>query len=267
MNSVAQKTLFETYRVNAFQGFRPPDWRDLGWSAYSQHDEDGYLLYIFSALGFNTRRVVEVCCGNGRESNTANLLLNHRCTGALFEGSEALATVARQFYSEHSATAFWPPAIVCDWITAENIDGLITEAGIVGDIDLLSIDIDGIDYWLWDRIGVISPRVVVAEINHLWGADESVTVPYAPDFKAVFTQYGSDYAGASIAAFVKLGHRKGYRLVGGNAIGTNAFFVRNDLVHPWLPEVHADTLFWHPRSKFGQSVRIEGVRSMDWERV
>ncbi|WP_250502846.1 hypothetical protein [Caballeronia sp. AZ7_KS35] len=225
------------------------------------------MLYIFAVLGFNTRRVVEVCCGNGQESNTANLLVNHRCTGLLFEGSEALASAARQFYAEQPSTMFWPPTVVRDWITAENIDGLISEAGITGDIDLLSIDIDGIDYWLWDRIDIISPRVVVAEINHLWGAQESVTVPYAPDFKAVFTQYGSDYAGASIAAFVKLGRRKGYHLVGGNAIGTNVFFVRDDLSHPWLPEVAAETLFWHPRAKFGQTVRIEGVRSMDWEQV
>jgi len=122
-------------------------------------------------------------------------------------------------------------------------------------------------HWLWKALSVLSPRVVVTEINHLWGPEDAVTVPYADDFKAVFTQYGSDYAGASIAAFNKLAQTKGYRLVGANAFATNVFFVRNDLLHPWLPEVSPKSLFWHPRAAFGQNVRFQGIKDMAWERV
>ncbi|MDD3029909.1 MAG: hypothetical protein PHS57_06495 [Alphaproteobacteria bacterium] len=267
MNVVAQKMLMETYRAHAEQGLSAPDWKSCGFRCYSQHEEDGYILYLFSLLGFTNRRVVEICCGSGDESNTANLILNHRCTGLLFEGDEALAKHAEAFYKENQDSKFWPPKIFNGWVTADNINFFIERAGFGGEIDLLSIDIDGIDYWLWKAISVLSPRVVVTEINHLWGPEESVTVPYADDFKAVFTQYGSDYAGASIAAFNKLAKTKGYRLVGANAFATNVFFVRNDLAHPWLPEVAPKTLFWHPRAEFGRNVRFQGIKDKAWERV
>lgn len=264
MSVVDQKILFELYRSNAARGVSRPDWRSLGFRAQSQHDEDGYLLFIFSLLGFRSRKVVEICCGNGRESNTANLLINHRCTGVLFDGNKENCDAAVKFYKECQDTTFWPPVISNAWITAENVNDLLNQAGIGGEIDLLSIDIDGIDYWLWEAIEAINPRVVVAEINHLWGDIESRSVPYSADFKAEFTQYGSDYAGASIAAFVKLARRKNYRLVGANSIATNVFFVRNDIQHSWLPEVEAETIYWHPRSEFGRTVRFEGIRNKKW---
>lgn len=267
MGIVGQKALFETYRSNAERGSTPPAWKDLGFRVHSQHEEDGYLLFLFAVLGFTNRRVLEICCGSGDESNTANLIVNHRCDGLLFEGSKELAERAKAFYASHPDTRYWPPKVVHDWITAGNVDALIQQGGFSGEIDLLSIDIDGIDYWLWKAISAISPRVVVAEINHLWGPRRSVTVPYADDFKAVFTKHGSDYAGASIAAFNKLAASKRYRLVGANAFATNAFFVRNDLVHPWLPEVPPESLFWHPRTEFGQTVRQIGIKDMAWEEV
>jgi hypothetical protein len=131
----------------------------------------------------------------------------------------------------------------------------------------LSIDIDGIDWWLWRALDNVRPRVVITEFNHLWGPEASVTVPYDPKFKAVFTEHGSDYAGASLSAFVKLARTKGYRLVGTNRISTNALFVRTDLVHPFLPEVEPDACFSHPRAAFGQRVRLPKVQAMPWEQV
>lgn len=267
MDAGSQRALMELYRSNALKGIDPPSWRDLGFRINSQFDEDGFLIYIFSLIGFKTRKVVEACCGTGDESNTANLIANHSCIGTLFEADPEKADTARRFYASQPLCGIWPPNVICEWITAKNVNRLLEEHGATGEVDLLSIDIDGIDYWLWKAIDAISPRVVVTEINHLWGPDEAVTVPYADDFKAVFTQYGSDYAGASIAAFVKLAQDKGYRLVGGNSIGINAFFVRNDIQHPWLPEVATQTLFWHPRTKFGQDIRLPGVIGMNWQRV
>lgn len=152
-------------------------------------------------------------------------------------------------------------------VTRGNVNGLISGNGFVGDIDLLSIDVDGVDYWLWDAIDSISPRVVVTEINHLWGPERSVTVPYRDDFVGGFTEHGSDYAGASLAAFVKLGRRKGYRLVGTNSFATNAFFLRNDIGCAWLPEVEPRTCFDHPRARFGIEVRHAKIRDREWQDV
>lgn len=263
----SQVALTHQFRELFRTGGARPSFSDVQFRVFSQHGEDGILLYLFSLLGTVNKTCVELCCGDGIECNTANLIVNHRWTGALFDGNRENIRQATEFYSSHPDTHIWPPKVRAAWIDRDNVNQLVRDAGISGEIDLLSLDIDGVDYWLWEALDVISPRVVVLEINHLWGPVESVTVPYASDFKAVRTEHGSDYAGASIAAFVSLGRRKGYRLVGANDIATNAFFVRNDLEHPWLEEVDPSVLFWHQRAKFGMEVRLPGVRDMAWERV
>lgn len=266
-SAVSQLGLTEAYRHRLATHQSPPLFRDTGFSLYSQHEEDGMILFLFAVLGCTNRCFVEMCAGDGRESNTANLLLNHRWTGCLFDGDPENVRKGRAFFSQHPATRHWPPAFECAWITRDNCNQLLKRQKLVGEVDLLSIDIDGMDYWLWEALTVISPRVVVLEFNHLWGPEVSVTVPYAADFKAEFTQYGSDYAGASLAAFVKLGKRKGYRLVGTNAFATNAFFVRNDLHHDWLPEVASSDCFDHPRARFGMEERLPLVKDKPWQHV
>jgi len=147
------------------------------------------------------------------------------------------------------------------------LNSLLRSSGFIGNVDLLSIDVDGNDLHFWRAIDVIHPRVVVIEVNSLWGPTRSVTTPYADDFKAEFTSHGSDYAGASLMALVAVGKEKGYRLVGVNAISTNAFFVRNDIQHDWLPEVDAKDCFDHPRAKFSQEKRLPNVVDRDWEEI
>jgi hypothetical protein len=215
-------------------------------------------------IGTTNRRCVEICAGDGIECNTANLIINHRWTGLLIDGDEKNAENGRKFYATNPDTKFWPPTIVREWITKGNVNGIIQANGFNGEIDLLSLDIDGIDYWVWQETVSISPRVVVLEFNHLWGPDVSVTVPYRDDFVAEFTQYGSDYAGGSLKAFVKLGRKKNYRLVGTNAFATNAFFVRNDILCDWLPEIEAAACFDHPRAQFGMKHRLPGVKNKPW---
>jgi hypothetical protein len=267
-NGVAQLTLMLAWQNHA-QNERRPRFRfaEVGFQEYSQFDEDGILLYVFALLGFGNRKSVEICAGDGRECNTANLILNHGFTGLLVDGNPDNVASARAFYAEQPATRYTPPVCVEMWITAENAAPLLESHGFAGDLDLLSIDLDGIDWWLWRALHNVRPRVVIVEFNHLWGPEVSVTVPYDPNFKAVFTEHGSDYAGASLAAFVKLGRTKGYRLVGTNRIGTNAVFVRDDLVHPRLPEVDPRDCFGHPRAEFGQRVRLPKVKEMAWEQV
>lgn len=240
---------------------------DAGFRVYSQNDEDGFLLYIFSLVGLTNKRVVEICAGNGFESNTANLIINHHCIGLLFDGDHNNVSRAKKFYETNLNTKYWPPTIVHAWITAENINTLISQHGFNGQVDLLSIDIDGVDYWIWKAITTISPRVVVVEFNHLAGPYRSISIPYNSNFKAHFTKYGSDYAGASLQAFVALAKRKGYRLIGTNTICTNAFFLRNDIQAPLLNEIQPAQCFTHPRATFGRNVRWESVKNFAWEQV
>jgi hypothetical protein len=241
--------------------------KDVGFRVHSQYEEDGILLFIFSLIGTTNKKCIEICAGDGIECNTANLILNHRWIGLLCDGKEKNVIKAKEFYSKHPDTRYWPPTIAKEWITKDNVNKLIEGNGFTGEIDLLALDIDGVDYWLWKEITVISPRVVVLEFNSLWGPDVSVTVPYSDNFATEFTQYGSDYAGASLKAFVKLNREKGYRLVGTNAIATNAFFIRNDISCSWLPEIDTSDCFEHPRARFGMKQRLPGVKNKEWVEV
>ncbi|GBE74428.1 hypothetical protein myaer87_16550 [Microcystis aeruginosa NIES-87] len=265
--SIEQLGLSLQYRQLYQNGAAPLAFSEVGFRVHSQNEEDGILLYIFSLIGTTNKKCVEICAGDGIECNTANLIINHRWIGLLCDGRQENVENAKRLYSKHPDTKYWPPSITCQWITAKNVNQTIAENGFNGEIDLLSLDIDGIDYWLWKEISCISPRVVVLEFNHLWGPDVSVTVPYADDFKAEFTQYGSDYVGASLLAFVKLGKEKGYRLAGTNAIATNAFFIREDIACSWLPEIEPATCFGHPRAQFGMKHRLPGVKDKKWIEV
>jgi len=265
--SIDQIALGILYRQQFESKGKSLSFKDVGFRTHSQHEEDGILLFIFSLIGTTNKRCVEICAGDGIECNTANLIINHRWLGLLLDGDERNIRRARNFYQNNPDTKYWPPKIVREWVTRGNVNGIIEENGFTGDVDLLSIDIDGNDYWIWEVLSCISPRVVVLEFNHLWGPEVSVSTPYRDDFIAEFTQYGSDYAGASLAAFVKLGKKKNYRLVGINAIATNAFFVRNDIVCEWLPEIDANACFDHPRAKFGMLHRLPAVKDKEWVRV
>ena len=92
------------------------------------------------------------------------------------------------------------------------------------------------DFWIWKAIQGISPRLVVVETNPVWGPETSVSVPYDPNFKLDFSKRPY-YCSASLPAFVKLAHEKGYRLIGVHRLGFNAFFLRNDLGRDLIPTV------------------------------
>ena len=255
------------YKLLYHSGGNVPKLSEVGFRCYSQHEEDGILLFIFSLIGTTNKRCVEICAGDGIECNTANLILNHRWIGILSDGNEANTRKAKHFYSSHPDSQYWPPTIVHHWITKHNINSLLSANGFTGDIDLLSLDVDGVDYWLWKELSIVSPRVVVLEFNHLWGPERSVTVPYSDEFVGNFTSYGSDYAGASLSAFIRLGRVKGYRFIGTNAIATNAFFVRQDIACDWLPEAKPGDCFDHPRARFGMEQRLRGVQNREWLEV
>jgi len=154
--AVAQKMLLHQYRLLASQG---NDWlpsiKDVGFRKYSQFEEDGILLYIFSLVPPMNKKCVEICAGNGQECNTANLIINHGWWGYLFDGNEQNVKEGAEFFSRNKDTFLYPPRFTRAWVTAENVDDVIAKAGVSGPIDLLSLDIDGMDYWVWKAISVI----------------------------------------------------------------------------------------------------------------
>ena len=266
-SSIDQKQLMATYRQSYDLGCRPISIDDVGFRVHSQHEEDGHLLFIFALIGTTNKKCVDICAGNGVECNTANLIIHHRWVGLLIDGDHNNVKDAKLYYSKNLNTHIWPPIIKKKWITRDNINQFLSDANFTGSVDLLSLDIDGIDYWVWEAISSIDPRVVVLEFNHLLGPDKSVSVPYQADFQAGLSEYGSDYAGASLQAFIKLGRKKGYRLVGTNSFATNAYFINDSIECSWLPEINAQDCFSHPRAQFGVTKRYQAIKDKEWVSV
>ncbi|MBN2572601.1 MAG: hypothetical protein JXA68_10770, partial [Ignavibacteriales bacterium] len=118
-----------------------------------------------------------------------------------------------------------------NFIMKENINKIIATAGLKDDIGLLSIDIDGNDYWVWEAINVINPRIVICEYKSIFGKKHPISIPYQHDFHRAKAHYSYLYYGVSLPALCHLANKKGYDFVGSNSNGGNAFFVRKDLKH------------------------------------
>lgn len=251
------------YREMVERGKTLPRFSEVGFRCHSQFEEDGILLYIFSLIGTTNKTCVEICAGDGIECNTANLILNHGWWGYLFDGDDALVSRGVRFYRESRDTWLYPPKFTHAWISAENINDVISTAGISGDIDLLSLDIDGMDYWVWKSIDCIRPRVVVCETHNGIGPREPLTVPYDPNFRITTP----DYHSASLAAMAKLADQKGYRLVGTHRYGFNAFFVVKGVGDKLLPAVNPAECVADPYSQYRRLSGWPKVKDMNWIRV
>lgn len=260
----AQKTLMQQYRLLASNGKEwLPNMDDVGFRKYSQFEEDGILLYIFSLVTPINRTCVEICAADGRECNTANLIINHGWWGHLFDGDKHNVKAGNAFFSQNKNTFLYPPRFTQAWITAENVNDLITQSGVNGPIDLLSLDIDGVDYWVWKAISVIKPQVVVCETHNPIPSDKALTVPYDPKF--IFES--EHYRGASLAAMCKLGKEKGYRLVGTHRFGFNAFFMKNGVGEEYFPEVDTASCVQDPYSEQARKERWPLAKEHNWQEV
>jgi hypothetical protein len=235
---------------------------------YSQFDEDGILLYIFSLIGFTNRKVVEICCGNGSECNTANLIINHACYGLLFDGDKFNIENAITFFKNNKSTWLLPPICKQEWITKDNINKLIEEENFVGDIDLLSLDIDGIDYYVWDSIKVISPRVFICECHNIVPDDMAITIPYKKDFSYMSkNNYHEEFRSVSPLAMIKLSKEKGYRLIGSHKYGFNLVFLRNDVGTEYFPEIALDKISNNQYTIISKKTRWPLVKDAPWVKV
>jgi len=198
---------------------------DVEFSACSQWGEDGIIDWLIERIPEIARSFVEFGVGDYRESNTRLLLQLRHWRGLVIDGS------LRHIADIQSQEIYWRYEIraLQAFIDAENINELIDKSGMSGDIGLLSVDIDGNDYWVWRAISVISPALVVAEYNAVFGDIQSLTIPYRSDFKRGAAHHSMLYFGASLQALIDLGISKGYRFLGTGMAGCNAFFVRDDL--------------------------------------
>ena len=252
-----------------------PGFDDVQFRVHSQNGEDGILLYIFTLLGTTNKKFVEICAGSGEECNTANLAINHGWNGLMLDGDARNIARGKAVYGKHPDTRIWPPTLADAWITCDNINDIIRSHGIAGEIDLLSLDIDGNDYWIFEALEVIAPRVIIAEYCSIFGPEKAMTQRYQEDF--VWDQSwanpkrpGLPSYGASLPALNKLAKRKGYRLVGCERHCFNALFIRDGVGEDIFPEIEVSKCFSHPMVEYSIAAfgnRYDELDNEFWQEV
>ncbi len=244
---IQQRALMLQYQT-AQKNKQVPAFNSTGFKVFSQFEEDGLLLFLFSLLGESSKTFIEIGANDGINSNCSNLAVHFGWSGLFFEGDEKLIKRGRKFYSRIPTPYHPKPTYIQAIIKRENINELITKAGLSGEIELLSIDIDGNDYWVWDALTVVQPKVVVIETHTEFGT-ENIVVPYDPDY--MFPGKHPVYHGASVIAMNKLAEKKGYRLIGASDLGINQVYIRKDLLVDEVPTVTPESTLWHPLAKDG----------------
>ncbi len=227
---LAAKALIELNRNKAFV----KSLHEVEFQVFSQWGDDGIIQFLIHKLNLTSSSFIEFGVENYTESNTRFLLINNNWKGLILDGSETNIQyiLNDEIYWKHSLTAKHA------FITAENINSIIEEAGFKDEIGLLSIDIDGNDYYVWKAINNISPQLVIIEYNSLFGANLPYTIPYKADF--IRAQQGLEkiFYGSSLTSLFDLATEKGYSFIGCNNAGNNAYFIRNDkLAQVGLPSL------------------------------
>lgn len=246
--------------------------KNAEFKVHSKHGCDGMLLHIFSRIGVINYTFVEMGIQDGTECNTANLAINFGWKGLLIDAESNWVKLAQQYYNNVLGSMRANVRVVECFVTAESINPLLTENKIPGEIDLLSIDIDSNDYWVWKSITAIRPRVVVIEYNATYGASRSVTIKYDPEFHYKNTARENPlYFGVSLTALTKLGKEKGYVLVACDTHGHDAYFVRSDAAEGKFIALSPEEAFYPNPYTIGAIGDLETqfnlIKHLDFEQI
>lgn len=213
---------------------------EASFDIFTYHGEDGIVSYLLQKLGNVPKTFVDIGAGDCIKSNCAALVTHFGWNGVFIDKDEIQLGIGKSFYKErikHGSEI----KFICAEVTDGNVNNIISGSGVKGEIGLLSIDIDGNDYWIWKTIDIIRPKIVLIEAKVEFGF-RNVIVPYGPQ-----NHHSVDkmYNGASVESLRLLGERKGYKLVGSNKQGYNLFFVRQS---ENMPSVSAEEVLREPET-------------------
>ena len=206
----------------------PIEINDIEFKIFSQFGDDGIIQYLINKLEIEEKyfNFIEFGVENYLESNTRFLLINNNWSGLILDASE------KNIYQIKNSSFFWKydlEAKSC-FINKSNINNILLESKLdKNNIGILSIDIDGNDYWVWKEISVIDPLIVIIEFNSVFGFNQKVSVPYKENFSRTKAHYSNLFWGASIEAFKFLAAQKGYEFFSTNSAGNNAYFIKKNL--------------------------------------
>jgi len=236
---------------------------DAEFQVFSQFGDDGILQYLIEQSQPSIKKFIEFGVQNYTEANTRFLLMNNNWSGLIIDGDPA-----NMEFAKHSSY-YWRYALqaVAKFVDRDNINALFETTGFSGEIGLLSVDIDGNDYWVWEAIRVVDPVLVTVEYNSVFGADHAITIPYDSAFYRTRAHYSNLYYGASLKALCLLAEKKGYAFVGSNSAGNNAHFVRKDKVGQ-IPlktaaQGYVESKFRESRDRDGKSNDLRGQERLE----
>jgi hypothetical protein len=226
---------------------------------FSQWGDDGIISFLINYLDIKEKKFIEFGVENYTECNTKLLLKLYNWEGLIIDGSLQNMDAVR------NSDLYWKYTIKAlnQFVTAENINGIITENGFAENTGLLHIDIDGNDYWVWKAIDTVRPPLVIVEYNSLFGFDLPYTIPYQTDFIRTGYHYSNLYYGTSLLSLCDLAEEKGYYFTGCNSNGNNAYFVRKDaikglkIVSP--EEGYVNSKFSESRDQNGKLTHLRGA--------
>jgi hypothetical protein len=256
-----------SHAVAAKQGYA--SLAELEFKVFSQFGDDGIIQYLTATLALPHRTFVEFGVEDYSESCTRFLLQKDNWSGFVMDGSdECIGRLRRApFFWKHDLEA------AVAFVTRDNVSTLLREhTGRWGGVDLLHIDLDGNDYWVWQAID-LAPAIVIVEYNSTFGIDRAITIPYASDFRHAQAHHSHLYWGASLRALHALAQQKGYAFIGCNSAGNNAYFVRGDATNDKLAAVSLEQGFRKAKfresrdragslSYLGESGRIDAIRGL-----
>ncbi len=231
---------------------------DVEFKIFSQWGEDGIIQYLTSCLTIENKTFVEFGVGDFSESNCRFLMEKDDWRGFVVEADDRCVSrmKRRNFYWRHDLVA------ENELLTRENVNTVLARSGFDRDLGILSIDVDGNDYYLLEAIDIFSPRILICEFNPVFDPTRQWVVPYDAEFQRSRAHYSHLYWGASLGAIVALAEKKGFRWVGVGSQGANAFFVRMDLVEPDLPTpppvASVDAHFRESRDRNGHLTFLRG---------
>jgi hypothetical protein len=237
---------------------RLDDIHEAEFKVFSQFGDDGLIQYLIGQVPIERDLFVEFGVEDYTESNTRFLLVNNNWKGLVMDADpdNIRAIRASPLYWRHDLTAAQA------FVTRESVNQLLASHGFAGPIGLLSIDVDGNDYWIWEALSAVDPDVVVIEYNSLFGPLRAVAVPYDPHFRRAQAHHSHLYWGASLKALWLLARKKGYSLVGCNSNGNNAYFVkdgrRGSLAVLGPEEAYMSSRFRESRDEQGRLSHVGG---------
>lgn len=237
---------------------------EVEFKVFSQFGDDGIIQWLVQNLEVPHKTFVEFGVEDYHESNTRFLMMNDNWAGFVMDGLERnVSRIRRSPY-------FWRYSLKAKsaFITRENINSLLLESEFDPEIGILHVDLDGVDYWIWDAINVIKPVVVILEYNSVFGDDRAITIPYDAAFSRSRAHFSRLYWGASLPALRLLCSRKGYDYIGSNSAGNNAYFVRTDKINSVMREAitvagYVESKFRESRSRSGKLSHLAGANRLD----